>query len=255
MRVIENYNPDDISLDLINSDDWDYIVLNKKVDVAGIKQYWHDVYHNLGHLRFNFFDHTQYLKEPEEVDGKIGYKTDAEKNGHFHENGLGDKRKISTFTFTWPSQKNIPLPPPWACDIKQFPELNGFIDADNKFKKNTDHHTFVMLEQYMFGEFKNIWDSWGKDFLVNTRISMHEPGMIVPLHKDGHTARIHIPMTDDSSRFYWGESWNRCYKWEVGNIYLINSHITHSTSNLGPEIRANLLTSIDTEKIPQLIRL
>lgn len=254
MRVIQNYNPEDITLDFINGNDWDFIVLNKKVNVEQIKQYWHDVSTKLEHLRFNFFKDFSLLKPIEYKEGNPGFTTD-QSSKNFHITTLGDKRKISTYTFTWPIQRDIPLPPPWACDIKQFPELSEFVGEDNQFKKDTDHHSFVMLEQYMFGEFKNIWDEWGKDFLVNTRISMHEPGMIVPLHKDGHTTRIHIPMTDDSSKFYWGECWDRSYDWEVGNIYLINSHITHSTSNLGPNIRANILTSVDTDKIPQLLRL
>jgi hypothetical protein len=254
MRVIENYNPNDITMDFINSPDWDYIVLNKKINKENIKQYWNDVYINLPHLRFNFVEHTDLIKKPESFNGTKGYYTNQSDN-KFHNTELGDKRKISSYTFAWPVQKNIPLPPPWAADINMFPELSDFIDENNEIKKDVDPHTFVMLEQYMFGEFETIWNDWGKNYLVNTRITMHEPEMIVPLHSDGYTCRIHIPMTEDSSLFYWGECWNRSYKWEPGNIYLINSHITHSTTNFGPNIRANILCSIDDNKILDLLKL
>lgn len=254
MRVIVNYNPKDITMDLIYSDSWDYIVLNKKVDVQGIQQYWRDVHTDLSHLRFNFVEHRCYLKEPETVDNGVGYRTNHSDN-KFHNTELGDKRKISTYTFAWPIQRDIPLPPPWACNIELFPELNEFIDTDNTIKKDIDPHNFVMLDQYMFGEFKNIWDDWGKDYLLNTRITMHEPEMVVPLHSDGYLTRIHIPMTIDNSLFYWGECWDRSYHWEPGNIYLINSHITHSTTNFGPNIRANILASVDDDKILDLLKL
>ena len=254
MRVIENYDPNDISIDLIRGNDWDFIVLNKKVNANGIKQYWKDVYNNLGYLRFNFTEHTQYIKEPEESTGAIGYHTN-QSDKKFHNANLGNKSKISSFTFAWPIQRDIPLPPPWAANVNMFPELNEFIDEDNRIKKDIDPHNFVMLDQYMFGEFKNIWDSWGKNYLVNTRITMHEPEMVVPLHTDGYMCRIHIPMTEDSSLFYWGECWDRSYRWEPGNVYLINSHITHSTTNFGPNIRANILSSIDNDKIIDFLKL
>lgn len=254
MRVIENYDPADVTLDLINSDEWDYLVLNKKINVAGIKQYWYDVQDKLSYLRFNFIDHRHYLKPIEHKDGKPGFRTDASSDS-FHNLSYGDHAKISTYTIAWPTQRDTPLPPVWACDINQFPEIREFVGDDNKFKKDTNHHSFVMLNQYMFGEFKNIWDEWGKDFLLNARITAHDPGMVVPIHKDGHVTRIHIPMTDDSSNFCWGDNWDRCYKWQVGNIYLINSHITHGTTNHGSTIRANILSNVDTHRIPDLIRL
>ena len=254
MRVIKDYDINDITMDLINGNDWDFIVLNKKVDKEGIKQYWNDVYTRLNHLRFNFIEHQSYTKKPKQIASNKGYLTNAS-DDKFHKTDIGDASKISSFTFTWPIQRDIPLPPPWACDINMFPELNEFIDDNNEIKKDIDPHKFVMLDQYMFGEFKNIWDAWGKDYLVNTRITMHNPEMVVPLHSDGFIARIHIPMTDDSSLFYWGECWDRSYKWEPGNIYLINSHITHSTTNFGPKIRANMLASIDDDKILDLLNL
>lgn len=254
MRVIENYNPNDITMDLIHSDDWDYIVLNKKVDKELIQQYWRDVYRDYSYLRFNFVEHSQYTKAPETQGSGLGYRTN-ESDDKFHNVLLGDKRKISSFTLSWPVERDIPLPPPWACDIEQFPELSQFIGEDNTIKKDIVHDDFKMLKQYMFGEFKNIYDDWGKDFLVNTRITMHHPECVVPLHTDGYVTRIHIPMTMDSSLFYWGECWDRSYHWEPGNIYLINSHITHSTTNFGPNIRANLLASIEDNKVLDLLKL
>lgn len=255
MRVIENYDIKDITMDLIHSDSWDYIVLNKKVDSTKIQKYWNDVYTDLSHLRFNFVDNQSLIKEPEHIDNNtIGYRTNRS-DDKFHNVTLGDKRKISTYTFAWPTQRDIPLPPPWAANINVFPELNEFVGIDNTIKKDIDPHGFVMLDQYMFGEFKNIWEDWGKDFLVNTRITMHEPEMVVPLHTDGYLTRIHIPMTIDNSLFYWGECWDRGYHWEPGNIYLINSHITHSTTNFGPYIRANILASVDDDKILDLLKL
>jgi hypothetical protein len=254
MIAIENYNAGDISMDFIYGEMWDCIVLNKKVNVDGIKQYWQDVKTNLEHLRFNFIEHQHYIKDCETYNDEVGYRTNNSDN-KFHNVNLGDKRKISTYTFAWPVQRNIPLPPPWAADIDLFPELHTFIGKDNKIQKDIDTSTFVMLDQYMFGEFKNIWDEWGKDYLVNPRISMHEPDMTIPLHIDGYTCRIHIPMTEDSSYFYWGNRWDRSYKFKVGNIYLINSHTIHGTTNEGSNIRANILSSVDNKKILSLLQL
>ena len=34
MRVIKDYDINDITMDLINGNDWDFIVLNKKVNIT-----------------------------------------------------------------------------------------------------------------------------------------------------------------------------------------------------------------------------
>jgi hypothetical protein len=62
-------------------------------------------------------------------------------------------------------------------------------------------------------------------------------------------------MTEDNGKFYWGEKWDREYKLEVGNIYLINTNTFHSTSNLGPVPRANLLCDLQEEKLLSLLAL
>lgn len=254
-RVIKDYNPSDITMELINGNDWDYIVLNKQIDADGIYAWWRDVDTTLSHLKFNFVHNNNLVKTQMQInDNAVGYRTNASDN-KFHNTLLGNKELISSYTLTWPIQRYEPLPPPWAADIAHFDELSQFVNCDNIIVKDIDPTGFKYLTPYMFGEFKKMYDDWGKDFFINTRISVHEPEMIIPLHTDGFTTRLHIPMTHDNSKFYWGECWDREYKWEVGYAYLINSHITHSTTNFGPNVRANILTSIGDNKILELLSL
>jgi hypothetical protein len=238
--LIENYNAADISLDFLKSNQWDLISLNKKVNKRELRNWYETVVINLRHLRFNFKENANLLK---------GYSFDnsyyTDKNKNIFDTTKAEIMLLNSYCITWPVQCNKPLPPKWAADLQQYPEL---IDE-------TDFSTWQYMEQYMFGEFKKMYDDWGKDYWRNIRISEHMPGLILPVHTDKIPARLHIPMTEDNGKFYWGEKWDREYKLEVGNIYLINTNTFHSTSNLGPVPRANLLCDLQEEKLLSLLAL
>jgi hypothetical protein len=254
-RVIQNYDPKDITQELIDGDSWDYIILNKTVNFEGMHLWWKEVDTRLRYLRFNITEQEHLIKKPESKNGEVGYTTNATQN-RYHVNNQADHRLLSSYTLDWPVQRDIPLPPLWAADVNHFPELEKWINKDNKIVVDYDHFTeFVKLEQYMFGEFLNLYNDWGNKFLHNLRIQVHEPTMILPVHVDGMKTRLHIPLTYDNSSFFWGDCWNREYKLKVGHIYLINTHIPHSTTNFCPNVRANLISNIREENILDLISL
>lgn len=255
MRVIENYNPSDITQELINGDSWDYIVLNKKVNSVGISNWWEKVESTLYHMKFNFVNNNNLLKPPIIINGTDkAYETPG---NHIHNRSAGDDSLLNSYTLTWTHQRYDPLPPIWAADIAQYPELNLFLNDNNSLKKdiNIDFSKFVYLEPFVFGEFKKILDEWGARFWRNIRVAQHMPGLVIPRHTDGFTTRLHIPLTIDNSSFLWGDTWDREYKWTRGNMYLINSHITHCTTNFGPSPRANLLSSIQDCDVLDLLKL
>ncbi len=254
-RVISNYNPKDITEEFINGNDWDYIILNKTINFKGMNRWWNEVSTRLSYLKFNLTEQIDLIKDPTEKDGEEGYITNARQD-RFHPNKQADHRLISTYTLDWPIQRDIPLPPLWAANVKKFPELSKWLDDSSNIILDYDHLTdFVIQEQYLFGEFLNLYNDWGKKFLHNLRIQVHEPTMFLPVHVDGMKTRLHIPLTNDNSSFFWGEYWNREYKLKAGHIYLINSHIPHSTTNFCPNVRANLISNIKDKHILDLLSL
>jgi len=245
-KLIKGYNLNSIDLDFIRSDEWDLIILNKKIDSSDIFKWYQAVSNNLNHLKFNFLKNSNLLKPSL---NNIFY-TNKEK--YAFDKTRADIKLINSYVFTWPVQKNIPLPPIWAADPTQFPEIQQYCDNNNQIDKDINYKSWKYQEPYLFGEFKNQIESWGKQYWRNSRITEHLPGLILPSHTDGMIARIHIPITKDESKFYWGDNNEREYKLEVGNIYLINSHTPHSTSN-GLTIRANIMADIDELSIIEIL--
>ena len=142
----------------------------------------------------------------------------------------------------------------WAADPNLYPEIKKYISEDGNVG-SIDHTDWVYLEPYMFGVFKDIVEDWGMRYWKNPRITRHEPELILPIHNDHSLARIHIPMTIGNAKFYWGEKWNREYTFEVGNIYMINAHILHSTTNFNPVPRANILADLYESDILEILNL
>lgn len=247
MRLIENYKPNEITESLLLSNNWDLIKLNKKVDVDELREWYFTVSKNLEHLKFNFKNCKKYVKEA--INNKFSTDTD---NYQFSLESLNILLQNS-YTLSWIVQQNIPLPPPWAANLDYFPELKEYYNDNNELIKDFDYLNNVYLDQYMFGEWENI-NKWLTPYIYNPRITEHLTGHVIPLHTDGYMARLHIPMTIDNSKFYWGEKYDREYKLEPGSIYIINSRIAHGTTNFGP-VRANIIADLHDNKIIELINL
>jgi hypothetical protein len=254
-RFIENYLPNQMSNDFIFSNEWDVIVLNKKVDEVGITEWYKEVDTKLKHLEFHFEVNNNLVKPITKIaDGGKGYVTGVTNKG-LHNFYKADHNLISSYTLTWLIEKNIPLPPLWAADPNMFPEIKPYLNENKEIIRDFDQRTFVNLNQYLFGEYEKLFNEWGHKFLYNIKIQKHHSGMILPLHTDHMNTRLHIPLTYDNGRFYWGEKYAREYKFVPGNIYLINTKILHGTTNFGPNYRSNLISHIDDDKILDLLAL
>jgi hypothetical protein len=230
-----------LSIDFINSNDWDLIVLNKKVDSVNLLNWYVEIEDRLSYLRCNLYKNKDLLKPAVK-----GYFTNKEKE-NFFDLSKADERLLNSYALSWPVQKDIPLPPPWACNLELYPELQEYYNGDDLIK-DFDYNNWVYLDQYMFGAWKNLVDEIGIYFR-NPRIAQHLNGLILPQHTDGMTVRLHIPITTDNSYFYWGET---PYKLMPGNMYLINTRLSHGTTNYGPT-RANIISDIDDKDIMDIL--
>lgn len=254
-RFIENYSMNQMSTDFIFSDEWDVIVLNKKVDEKLIHEWYNEVDTRLNHLEFHFEINKNLVKPVTNIaDGGKGYVTSATNKG-IHNYSKADHNLISSYTLTWLIQKDTPLPPLWAADPNFFPEISLHLNKNNEIIKDFNQKEFVHLTQYLFGEYEKLFTEWGHKFLYNIKIQKHHSGMVLPLHTDHMNTRLHIPLTYDNGRFYWGEKYEREYKFTPGNIYLINTRILHGTTNFGPQYRSNLISHVDDENILDLLAL
>lgn len=232
----------------LNKNDWDFIILKKKVNIDNLRKWYDVVVSELAYLKFNFSTCSDYVKASD----NNHFITDT--NNHEWERKQTYERLQNSWTLSWPIPRDIPLPPPWAANLNIFKELKKYYNDQGEIIKDFDYSEHMMLNQFMFGEWKNLYNDL-KDYIYNPRITQHMPGHILDPHIDGLIARMHIPITDDNSKFYWGENWNREYKFEPGNIYIINSKIFHSTSNLGPVPRANILADLHELNIQDLLNL
>jgi hypothetical protein len=247
MKLIKNYDHQLIDFNFLNSNEWDVIQLNKKVDATAMFNWFTEVEKQYSNSKFNFTKDLKFLKTHDNVliTDAAGYKFDKTKN---------DLSGISSYTLSWLVQTENPLPPPWAASLDIFPELNQFHNEQGKLVVDIDYKLYQYLDHYMFSEWLSI-SNWLKDFIFNPRISIHEPSYIIKPHTDDYVARLHIPLTTDDSLFCWGENLEREYSFYPGNIYLINSKCTHGTKNLGNTIRANLMADLDPSKILTLLSL
>lgn len=247
MQLIKDYDHRLINFDFLNSDKWDVIQLNKKVNATELLNWFTEVEKQYSGSKFNFVKDSHFLKtqNAEFVTDLSGYKFDKTKN---------DLSGISSYTLSWLTQTQNPLPPPWAANLDIFPELLQFHNDSGKLVIDIDYTLYQYLDHYMFGEWLAI-SSWLKEFIFNPRVSIHEPSYIISPHVDDYVARLHIPITNDTSIFCWGENLERQYKFKQGNMYLINSRCTHGTKNIGSSIRANLMADLNVSKIITLLGL
>jgi len=238
--------PSQVDLSVLESLEWDIIILDKKIAIKNL-QYWYNIVtSNLDYLKFNFQTCSEYIKE------SVNNKFTTDTNDYEWERNKTYEALINSWTLTWPTHRDVPLPPPWAADVEFFTELKSYFDNDGNVVKDFDYNDNTYLTQYNFGEWKSIVEEIG-NYIYNPRITQHMPEHILHPHTDGYCARLHIPMTYDNSKFYWGEKWNREYNFEPGNVYIINSRVTHSTTNFSPTARANIISDIRNDKFMDLV--
>lgn len=245
MQLIKDY--DYLTIDFLNSKDWDVIQLNKTVDATALLDWFNTVEEKYLESKFNFFNNYKFLNTEDNTftTDTSGYKFDKTKN-----NLTG----ISSYTLSWLVQTKHPLPPPWAASLNIFPELRQFFNAEGKLVADIDYRLYQYLDHYMFGEWSNIV-SWLKEYIYNPRVSIHSPSYIIKPHVDDYLARLHIPITTDDSIFCWGENLEREYKFKPGHIYIINSRLSHGTKNIGTTFRANIMSDLVIPNLEELINL
>jgi hypothetical protein len=239
-RVIKDSNLKDVTWNFISSKEWDFIILNKTINVDNLRNWYKEVSTNLDYLKFNFQTCTKYIKDSEN-----GYFITDSKNYQWKRKPYYEGLQNS-WALTWPIERDVPLPPPWAANLTYFNELTEYFNKNGENIKDFDYSKNLYLTQYLFGEWEKISKKMEK-YIFNPRITEHMPGHIIEPHVDGFIARLHIPITDDNSKFYWGDTWDREYKFEPGKIYIINPKVTHSTTNFGPVNRANIIADLYKE--------
>jgi hypothetical protein len=241
-------NSKQVSEELLISLDWDLITLDQKINIKELNSWYDDVSSRLSYLKFNFQESPQYIKQSINdmfITNTNDYQLQRKKHYELLQN---------SWTLSWPTFRDVPLPPPWAANLDYFTELEEYFDSQGNFIKDFDYTTYKLLPQFLYGAWKDIAELLNY-YIFNPRITEHMPGHILDIHTDGYIGRLHIPMTKDNSKFYYGDAWDREYKLEPGNIYIINSRIPHGTSNLGPTKRANIIADLHVDKIMGLIDL
>lgn len=238
--------PKEITAEILKSLEWDFIVIPNVIDDEKIKEWYNTVSVKLDYLKFNFTLCPQYVKDT------VNNYFLTDQNDYKWSRNAAYEKLHNSYSLTWFDNRDVPLPPPWAANLDYFQELKEYYDSEGNLIKDFDYSNNMYLEQYNFGEW-NLISEKIKNYIFNPRISEHLPGHVLDLHTDGYIARMHIPITNDNSKFYWGETWDREYKFEPGNVYLINSRIPHGTTNFGP-VRANIMADIYDNKILDLIQ-
>lgn len=208
------------------SKEWDVIKCDTTLNVDKLVDWYTTIFKNYQSLRFDF-SINEVLK-------------DKYKNSNGYNNVL--KGNISSWTIDWPTEKNIPIPPTFAANDELFPELK----VDIPFK---------IQERYKFGYFKDICRKLGEDIFCRSRITVHNTGAEIKKHvDDGQGLRLHIPIiSNNESKFLFGDNLNREYTMEAGNIYIINATIPHATINNGPS-RAHIISDPSIDKMLRLLK-
>lgn len=85
-------------------------------------------------------------------------------------------------------------------------------------------------------------------------IAAHPPGIGVSQHTDSpEYIKIHIPITSNpKSYFIFGDE---SFVFELGKMYLVNTSMPHSTSNIGETTRIHMLFKIPQHKYSEVLEL
>lgn len=234
-RIIKNYNPANhgITLDfLYETNDWDLIELNYKVDSEKIKLWYSDFQRDFSHCKFSFNDMSDSLN--------------VELSNEMVEKGYCGVYcgPIDGYTLAWPAERYEPLPPAKQCNPEKYPEVNY----------NTFYDDAKILKDFRRGYLETLIEDLGEDSFRQLVITCHHPTMFIRQHIDSKVLKLHIPIeTNDRAYFYFGENRERKYHLKDGHVYLLNTGDWHGTGNDGDTIRSHMITRIDPSIVMQVI--
>lgn len=220
--------------DFLQTQSWTIIQLNLKIDRKLITEYYEELESRLNHLCFDFTMRDYLL--PEIADR-------YESTGQVF-NYIGS---ICGWTISWPvDRSDIPIPGQYQARKDVYPELQ----TCNFYE---DSHP---ISVYKFGYLTNLLDVLGERALRQMVVAKHPPKLQVLPHVDSKSIKLHIPMkTNEFAYFYFGDNQQIQVVMELGNAYLINPSVIHSTANLGNSDRVHLLSRVDSDYAPTLLHM
>ena len=229
-RYIVNYNPNDISKEFLQSLDWDIIELPFEIDVDKLLEWYNSILANCSQFEFSFFDNPYIKKE---------FLPDSQGMHGYSKKLYGG---ISSWGIDWPAETELPIPPPFAALPEYYPEL-------------FDNSVYRIQTKYKIGYFKELINRFGYDAFRYSRITKHNRGAGILGHVDGNAPalRLHIPIiSNDGSKFLFGENLERSYSFNVGKVYILNASVWHSTENT-KATRAHIISDPPFNKIAELV--
>jgi hypothetical protein len=234
-RIIKDYHPVDHGITkefLYDSNDWDLIELNYKINFIELQRWWDEVEEKFPQMKFNFNENSDLIKldlsEQMVEEGYCGYYCGP----------------IDGFTLAWPEERYESLPPPvQACPIK-FPEVN--------------YDTFIndakILNKINFGYFKHLLKELGEDSFKQAIVTIHHPGMYIKQHIDSKLLKLHVPIySNPDSYFHFGKNKERKYHMKPGRAFILNTGNWHGTTNETPDFRSHIITRVTKDHILTLI--
>ena len=220
--------------------DWDVIELDLQIDKKLIEEYYKVLTTDLADFCFDF-NSKEYIRseiyETFKKEGRMG-------------NYLGN---VGAWSVSWPVERDIPCPSKSQANLEKYPELLKYdVDA----VKTDFYYDAKPQQKYMFGLMNKLIDMLSEKSLRQMLIAKHPSGLVVRTHTDGPAKKLHIPLfTNKDAFFTFGENRERRYHMEVGKIYIINPLGPHGTENLGDTDRVHLLSRVDFDFIPELLKL
>lgn len=220
--------------------DWDIIELNVRIDPVLVKEYYKILSTDLADFCFDF-NSKDYIRpeiyETFKQEGRMG-------------NYLGN---VGAWTVSWPVERDIPCPSKSQANLEKYPEL---LKYDVHAIKTDFYYDALPQKKYIFGLMEKLIDHLTEMSLRQILIAKHPPGLIVSTHTDGPAKKLHVPLcTNENAFFVFGENRERRYQMEIGKLYIINPLVPHGTENLGNSERVHLLSRIDFEYIPELMKM
>jgi hypothetical protein len=234
MRVIKNYEPKDINMDMLYNDtSWGAIELNLNLDANQLLEYYQKIKNDFSHVYFDFYKFPERLKiEISKQYMELGYC------GYY----CGP---ISGYTLAWPVEKYEPLPPSGQANADMFPEI---LDPEFYEKSN-------VLPKYRFGYMNYLLEWLGNDSLKQCIITIHGPTAKINTHTDSSVKKLHIPLvTNEQAFFCFGKDREVKFNMKVGKAYILNTNAYHGTENNGSTDRAHIITRIDEDVIMKVVK-
>lgn len=234
-RVIKDYDSKDITTDfLYNTNDWDLVELNYKLDPNKLNDWYNQLSIDFHHMRFRFD------KFPEKLELEVSKRMVEEGYCGYY---CGP---IDGITLAWPEEKYEPLPPPVQANLDVFPEVN--IDTFINDAK--------IMSKFKVGYLKEMVDVLGEDSFRQAIITTHHPGMYIRQHIDSKILKLHIPVeTHENALFHFGKYKERSYHMKLGHIYILNTGYWHGTTNEGDKLRSHIITRIPEHHVSYVLGL